>query len=92
MILPSINTAVCRKKIQRYFRKLSQQFSWNNGSLLVLVSLYFFFLSGLSLAMRVGLRSPAQKGLRSVRGSSSGEDVAGWQKVSSKVALQGKVS
>lgn len=42
MILPSINTAVCRKKIQRYFRKLSQQFSCNNGSLLVLVSLYFF--------------------------------------------------
>lgn len=66
MILPSINTAVGRKKIQRYFRKLSQQFSCNKGRLLVLVFLYYYyscFLSGLGFSTRAGLESACLAGL-----------------------------
>ena len=94
MILPSINTAVCRKKMQWYFRKLSQQFCCNKDSLLVLVSLSFLFFLDYFFPWGLGPRTLAQKHLRHVTSGicSSGEHVTSRQKVSLEVALQRRVS
>lgn len=54
------------KKIRRYFRKLSQQFSCNEGCLLILLSLYFFFFLD-CFSTSVGLEDLCPKGSHKVR-------------------------
>lgn len=54
------------KKIQRYFRKLSQQFSCNEDCLLILLFLYFFFFLN-CFSTSVGLEDWCPKGSQKVR-------------------------